>query len=133
MILLDTHVLIWLDEGSDRLGKESLAKINQAMKAKGLYVSAITFREVGMLVKKGRLKMKIEPALWRRNLLENGLKEVDLTGEIALNSAQLSNFHGDPADRIIVAAAKFLSTELCTADEKILNWKDNLRRIDARK
>ena len=130
MILLDTHVLIWLDEGSDRLGKETLILIDQAMKEEALCVSAMSFWEVGMLVKKGRLKMDIELPLWRRSLLDNGLIEVDLNGEIALNSTLLDNFHGDPADKTIVATAKSLSSQLCTADEKILNWKDNLRRID---
>jgi len=31
MLLLDTHVLVWLDEGSPRLGPEALQAINRAL------------------------------------------------------------------------------------------------------
>ncbi len=133
MMVLDTHVLVWLDEGSDRLGKESITQIDQSLKAGELYVSAISFWEVAMLIRKGRLQMQIEPGQWRRSLLDNGLKEIGLSGEIAVNSALLDDFHGDPADRMIVATAKHLSASLCTADEKILTWKGDLTHIDARK
>jgi len=30
LILLDTHVLVWLDEASPRLGKAAIAKIDRA-------------------------------------------------------------------------------------------------------
>ena len=133
MILLDTHALIWLDEGSDRLGAKSLSTIDKALQTGELFVSAISFWEVAMLIEKGRLEMQLEVDLWRQSLLNNGLQEAVLTGDIAIHSALLKNFHGDPADRIIVATAIHLSASLCTADEKILSWKNRLARVDARK
>ena len=47
MLLLDTHVLVWLVEGSQRLGSVALDKINQ-------------FWEIEMLIEKGRLEFNIE-------------------------------------------------------------------------
>jgi PIN domain nuclease of toxin-antitoxin system len=44
----------------------------------------------------------------------------------------LRDFHGDPADRLIVATALQLSATLTTADEKILNWKNLNLKQDAR-
>jgi PIN domain nuclease of toxin-antitoxin system len=132
MILLDTHTLVWLDEGSERLGKVALSNIDKSLVDNGLFVSAISFWEVAMLVNKGRLDMQMEVEQWRRSLLENGLQEIPLTGDIAVRSALLSDFHGDPADRIIVATANHLAATLCTADEKILSWKHDLLRFDAR-
>jgi len=133
MILLDTHTLAWLDEGSKRLGNQSLSLINQALKSEELVVSAISFWEAAMLVEKGRLNMQMDINSWRRQLIEKGLQELPLTGDIAIHSANLKNFHGDPADRMIVATAIHLTATLCTADKKILSWDTDLLRLDASK
>ena len=131
-MLLDTHVLVWLDEGSQRLGNQSLSSIDAALKDGGLGVSVISFWEVAMMVNKGRLKIQMDLQLWRRSLLESGLQEIPLTGEVAIYSALLDDFHGDPADRMIVATAQYLNAEWVTADEKSLSWKHELLRMDAR-
>ena len=131
-MLLDTHVLVWLDEGSQRLGNLSLKYIDAALKAGELGVSVISFWEVAMLVNKGRLEIQMDLKLWRRSLLESGLREIPLTGEVAIHSALLDDFHGDPADRMIVSTAQYLNAELVTADVKILSWKHELLRMDAR-
>ena len=133
MIVLDTHVLIWLAEGSPRLGKKSLSLIDNALKAEELFVSVISFWEVAMLIEKRRLEMQMSVTLWRKSLIDNGLKEVDLTGDMVVYSANLNDFHGDPADRMIVATAISLTATLCTADEKILGCDLSLMRLDARK
>ena len=132
MILLDTHALVWLSEGNDKLGGRSLSLINKALKSKELFVSSISFWEVAMLVEKKRLKMSLSVELWRKELLDNGLQEISLNGKIAIQSAILPNFHGDPADRMIVATAINTSLTLCTADEKILDWQSQLTRINAK-
>jgi len=133
MIVLDTHALVWLAEGSARLGKKSLSHIDKALKVEELFVSVISFWEVAMLIEKRRLALKMSVNLWRKSLIDNGLKEVDLTGDMAIYSASLNNFHGDPVDRMIVAAANSLTATLCTADEKILGCDLSLMRLDARK
>lgn len=133
MIVLDTHTLVWLDEGSHRLGEKSLLLIDSALKSQALYVSTVSFWEVAMLVEKHRLKMQMSVSQWRKSLMDNGLKEINLTGDIAICSASLNNFHGDPADRMIVATAISLTATLCTADEKIIDWNQALTRLDARK
>ncbi len=132
MILLDTHVLVWLDEGNKRLGNKSLSIIDRSLKASELFVAAISFWEVAMLVEKGRLELQMGIVPWRRSLLDNGLQEIPLTGDIAVSSAFLKDFHGDPADRMIVATTRHLSATLSTADERILAWDQDLIRFDAR-
>ena len=132
MILLDTHALVWLSEGNVKLGERSLSLSNKALKSEELFVSSVSFWEVAMLVEKGRLKMSLSVELWRKDLLDNGLQEISLNGKIAIQSAILPNFHGDPADRMIVATAINTSLTLCTADEKILDWQSQLTRINAK-
>ncbi len=132
MILLDTHALVWLSEGSQLLGENALTLIDSALKKNELFVASISFWEVAMLVEKNRLDMDLSVEAWRSNLMSGGLKELVLTGCIAIESAQLPDFHGDPADRIIVAAAINSGATLCTADQKILAWDHNFVRINAK-
>ena len=67
MLILDTHVLVWLDEGSPRLGNECLQTINQALAAGQLGVASISFWEIAMLVTKERLDFRIERDVWRQS------------------------------------------------------------------
>ena len=132
MILLDTHVLIWLDEGNTRLGRATLKKINAALIEGNLAVSAISFWEVAMLAQKDRVEIRMEIDVWRRELLESGLNEIPLLGTIAVRAGGLLDFHGDPADRMIVATALETPATLVTADEKILAWEKLAQKFDAR-
>jgi PIN domain nuclease of toxin-antitoxin system len=132
MLLLDTHVLVWLDEGNSRLGKIALQTIIESLGASQLGVATISFWEVTMLVEKQRLTMQTELDVWRSELLQTGLFEVPLRGTTALRASQLQMFHGDPVDRIIVATAIENGATLLTADERILAWTPLHHKIDAR-
>ena len=132
MILLDTHVLIWLDEANPRLGVSALEKIDQAFHAGEAMVSAISFWEVGMLVRKGRIRMDMDLAVWRNDFLEQGLIEVPVTGDISIRAAGFDDFHGDPADLLIAATAVQNTASLLTADERLLDSKLAIKRLDAR-
>jgi PIN domain nuclease of toxin-antitoxin system len=131
MLLLDTHVLVWLVEGSSRLGTTARKAIDRALATAQLGVSAVTFWEIAMLVEKGRLDIAMELDVWRLELLHNGLTDIPLHSSTALRAGQLQDFHGDPADRMIVATALENSAILVTADQKILNWSGRLQKIDA--
>ena len=55
MTLLDTHVLIWLRLDSPRLGAKARRAIDRDWQTGQIYISAITFWEIAMLVYQGRL------------------------------------------------------------------------------
>ena len=131
VILLDTHVLIWLDEGSDKLGTQTHKLIDAAFREDTLAVSAMTWWEAAMLQSKGRVELPPVRG-WYRELMDAGLTEIPLDGEMAIASVELERFHGDPADRIITATAILRGATLITADEKILSWDGGLNRHDAR-
>ncbi len=131
MILLDTHVLIWLDEANPRLGTNAIGKINSAFRSSEVTVSAISFWEVGMLVRKGRIRLDMELSAWRNDLIEQGLIELPVTGEIGIKAARLDPFHGDPADRLIAATALQHSLDLVTADKRLLTSPFAGTRVDA--
>ena len=133
MILLDTHVLIWLDTGDANLGPTSRSRIEAAFQEDELAISAVSFWEISMLVEKGRLSLRIPILDWRRSLLTSGLEEIAFTGEIGARAARLARFHGDPADRFITMTAIAHRAKLVTADGRILAWEGELSRIDARR
>lgn len=132
MILLDTHVLVWLDEANPRLGEAAREQINTAYHAGKAMVSAISFWEVGMLVRKGRIRLDMDPGVWRNDFVQQGLIELPITGEIGIRAAALDPFHGDPADRLIAATAVQHSLTLVTADERLLTCQLAAKRLDAR-
>ena len=132
MIILDTHALVWMDAGAASLGKRAIQMIDQALADDALAVSAISFWEVGMLINKGRLSMDFPPDVWRKDLLSRGLVELPMDGKTGVDAANLQNFHGDPADRIIVATTLLTGASLVTADKKILKWDGLTQKFDAR-
>ena len=130
MILFDTHVLIWLRFGDRRLGPRARGACDRALRDGAAAVSAISFWEVGMQVRKRRLDLLVDPDVWRRDLLDQGLIEIPVDGGIASRAGRLAKIHGDPADRIIVATA-LEGHRLMTADRQILEWSGPLSCLDA--
>ena len=60
------------------------------------------------------------PVTWMDDALqEAGIDLLPLTPAVAVASAQLGEFHGDPADRLIVATALTHGATLVTKDERI--------------
>lgn len=132
MIVLDTHVLLWMDQNSSLLGNQARLLIDQAWRVGEVMVSAISFWECAMLVERGRVVLPCDTDKWHADLVDAGVREVALDGCIALSAVALDWDHRDPADRFIVATAIQLNATLLTADEKILAWRGSLARIDAR-
>ena len=130
MILLDTHVLIWLRAGDSKLGSRARDEIDRAWNSGELAVSAISFWEIAMLNSRGRISLAEDVFAWRRRQLEQGMMEIAVDGEIGVRAASLEKFHPDPADRIIVASA-LSGHRLVTADLRILDWPGPLNRLSA--
>ncbi len=130
MILLDTHVLLWLRIGDARLGPTARRVIGRAENEGEVSVSAISFWEVAMLQDKGRIELDEDVGSWRRLLLDQGIVEIAITGEIGIRAVGLRDFHADPADRLIVATA-LAGHQLVTADQRILNWSGTVNRLRA--
>ena len=131
MTLLDTQVLIWMRFGNRRLRSQTRQQIDRALQAGNAAVSAISFWEIALLHEKRRLTLLHDIAAWRRTLLQEGLIEIPVDGEIGIRANELADFHADPADRLIVATALVGGHQLVTADRRILEWPGPLRRFDA--
>jgi PIN domain nuclease of toxin-antitoxin system len=130
VILLDTHAAIWVAIGKG-LGRKSQKIAERALAEDRLAISAFTFWELAMLIVKGRLRSLKSAGEERVKLLGAGIRELPLTGEIAILAAELEGLNADPADRIIAATAIAYDATLMTADDNLLRWRHRLKRQDA--
>lgn len=130
-MILDTHVLLWMDRNDPALGPAARGQVERAWRAGQVAVSAISFWEVAMLAERGRIVLPVPMNRWRADWLKAGLGEIPLNGHIALQACQLENLHRDPADRFIIATAMDSHLPLMTADGRILDWKGDLERLKA--
>ena len=120
MILLDTHVVLWLASGDVRLSKGAQAAIDDARQTgRGLAISDVTLMEIAQLSHRRRLEFLVD--------LESFLSEVahrfkvfPITVSIAIQAFELpEGYPNDPVDRIIGATALIEDIPLLTADREI--------------
>ena len=125
-LLIDTHIWLWLMEGVDELSTDNVARLDRAAQSASLFISAISPWEVATLATKGRIALPVPLSEWMRKAVRQpGLQLLPLSPEVSVESAQLVNFHGDPADRILVATARLEDLRLATRDARILSWSRN--------
>ena len=119
MIVLDTHVWIWLVDDPARLTPAAREAIDSA---DGIGVSAISCWEVGRLALGGRLTLDREPSRWVRQALgRSGLVALPVEPKVAVDAALLERegFVGDPADRLIYSTARGAGAPLVTRDARM--------------
>lgn len=124
-VVLDTHALVWLMQGSERVGPRSRARIAEAAKSHAVFVTAISTWEIAMLVlAKDRLAPDREVGEWLDAALGlPGLRLAALDPLVAVDSTCLpADVHGDPADRLIIATARRHGAVLITDDRLILQY-----------
>ena len=135
-LLLDTHVLVRLTDGNQKLGVRAREAIRLAYSEDRAVVSAITPWEIALLISKGRLTLERNVLTWiHAALAVPGVRLTPLEPEIAVASTQLPwEMHPDPADRILVATERHLGATLVTADQALLDFsaKGHFRALDAR-
>jgi PIN domain nuclease of toxin-antitoxin system len=132
MIVLDTHVLVWALDDDGRLGPQARTLIDEG---DPILLSAISIWEIAMLARKSRLTVKQGLDEWVKQALAlPGLLLAPLDPTIAIDSVMLPGaFHNDPADRIIIATARFHGAPLLTVDRAILDYAGDghIEAIDA--
>lgn len=89
-----------------------------------VFVSAITSAELACLVQKNKIELPVHWRRWFRAAIEsNGWAVLPVDLENIEEAYSLpEDFHTDPADRILVAAARLHKLELVTGDQKILDY-----------
>lgn len=121
LIVLDTHAWIWWRDDPRRLSRAAARAIADA---DHIGVSSLSVWEFAMLVRRGRISLDREIARWVRQALADVRVSVLAPGEdVALTAALLGDgFPGDPADRLIYAAARHAGATLVSRDARIARF-----------
>jgi PIN domain nuclease of toxin-antitoxin system len=124
LVLVDTHVVIWLALEPERISKKARIAIEETRRrGDGLAISNMTLLEIAMIANKNRITLN--------STLESFLSEVEsrfivlpISARICVRALGLpANFPNDPADRIIAATALVEGILLVTADTEIQRSK----------
>lgn len=123
MLLMDTYIWFWSLTEPEKLSKAAFRLI-QGTKPDQRAVASISVWEFAMMVTRGRIELKTTAEQWLDYAIrKTGLRVFELTPKVAIESCELpGDFHGDPADRIIVATARINGATLVTKDQRILDY-----------
>lgn len=120
-VLLDTHVWAWWSLGDARLPRREREALDRDAERRRLRLCAISLWEAQMAFAKGRLKLRDPFEAWLRAAAAPEVIElipIDVRVALALNDLPAS-LPADPADRLIVAAARAHALPLATHDRVI--------------
>jgi PIN domain nuclease of toxin-antitoxin system len=118
---MDTHVWVWWLTPRSPLSRRDRDGLDNLAGKRELHVSAVSLWEAQMLHSKGRLELPLPFADWLEQAADERMLTVlplDVAVVIALDSMPRA-FHGDPADRLIVATARSRRIALATYDAAI--------------
>ena len=131
-LLLDTHVWTWSQEHPEKLGRRAVKLLLAA--EHGNAVCMISTLEIARLLAAGEVALSMPLRSWvEQSLADLAAETVPVTHEVAMEAYALpGKFHKDPADRLLVAAARCHELTLVTADDRILQYA-KVRSLDARR
>jgi len=113
-VLLDSHIFLWLRIEPYRLTDGERRAIDGAPR---LYVSAVTFWEISLLVGLGRVDD--DPRLFT---VPDGVELLPVQPDHCRALLELPSLHRDPFDRMLIAQARVDDLLLVTRDAKIISY-----------
>ncbi len=122
-LLLDTNALIWFANGDDKLSKVAIEAIENPQNEKIVSVACIW--EMAIKKNLGKLELKFDLKDLQNILLANRFELLDINIHHALFVKNLTLFHRDPFDRIIIAQALTEKIDVVGIDEIFDQYFEN--------
>jgi PIN domain nuclease of toxin-antitoxin system len=113
--LIDTHIIIWWQEGNKRLSPKALKILENPENS--LRLSVISLWEIELKIQVG--KLKIDVSAMEKNCERFGIKLLPLLPQHTRKFAEIPQAHPDPFDRMLVAQAESTPLYFMTQDESL--------------
>ncbi|WP_186649974.1 type II toxin-antitoxin system VapC family toxin [Fluviispira vulneris] len=118
-ILLDTHIIIWILEDSEKLSKKARKILDNADE---VFISSVSVWEMMIKMNLGKLDIEIDDI--KSIFKKTNFIELPLKFDHILSLNGLPDIHRDPFDRILVAQALSEPLRLITADPLVKKYSD---------
>jgi PIN domain nuclease of toxin-antitoxin system len=117
LILIDTHIVVWLGFDRNRLSEVAKAAIAGARQTGGsIGISAATLLELAGIAGRGRISLNTDLQVFLEEV-EKRFSILPITARACARTVELpASFPKDPVDRIIAATALTEAIPLITAD-----------------
>jgi PIN domain nuclease of toxin-antitoxin system len=115
-LLLDTHVVLWVLEGSRTVGARARNEIERASE---LLFSVVSFAEIGIKAAAGKLTV---PNDVHDHVIQSGLRILPLDPDHGLAVADLPRHHRDPFDRLLISQARGEGLAIVTGDARFADY-----------
>lgn len=114
--LLDTHVLFnWAER--KYLSKSLLSFLDLQSSLSNLFVSSISFWEIALLCKKGKLIIADLDIFAFEFISYSGVSLIEPSYHNMISSTLLDTHHKDPFDRLLISQALFSNLTIITKDK----------------
>lgn len=119
MIVLDTHILIWLAEAPELLSAAATEAVKRERQSGLVAISDMTLLELARIISGGRVAVRTSLRAFLGQV-EKSFTIIPVTGVIVERTMLFSPaYPRDPVDRVIGATALAHSCKLVTKDEPI--------------
>jgi PIN domain nuclease of toxin-antitoxin system len=116
-LLVDSHALLWFDEGNERLGVKAQAMMSDP--GNELLLSVAIIWEIAIKVSLGKLRLlESFGAYIQRVIHENNIMNLPLSLDHANMLITLPFHHRDPFDRLLIAQAIVENLPILSADNR---------------
>jgi PIN domain nuclease of toxin-antitoxin system len=120
--LFDTHALLFWNN-REFVSEGFITYFDDQAQKGCVYVSSISFWEIALLVKKGRVSMSDVHA-WKNEILNNtDIRLVEPSASEMIYSTLLPDYHKDPFDRLLIAQARQNNLVFVTKDKEIQQYE----------
>lgn len=117
-MILDTHTLVWVLLGSERLGPQQVARIEDPDMP--IYISAVSGYEIANKFRTGKFPQAVSILeLAKDNFKDFDRKFLPVTLQHARLAGGLEGNHRDPFDRILAAQSIVENMPIMTIDLEI--------------
>jgi PIN domain nuclease of toxin-antitoxin system len=126
-LLLDSHILLWLEHQLP-IGPRAALAIDRAARTHQLFISDISIWEFGVALHKKSFERRpdlrgLSPQEWFTRTTANlSVRRLRISAAIALEAANVPGIYGsgDPGDCFLIATARIRRLSLVTRDAKII-------------